>query len=376
MLLFWAALIPRTGISAKPEPSAGQIAVYTMGSGDDIFAHFGHSAICAGEWCYNWGTADFSTPVPLTYDFIRGRARFWVSKIPVEPMLRYYVAEDRTVWRQTLPLTSTEAATLARTLEGSTAEAVKYYRYHHFEDNCTTRIRDIVDGALGGALKDLSQRTEPGLTYRGYARIGFRGYPGLLIVANLALGRAADHPTTAWERMFLPEELRDALEKAIGSKPEVLYQRRGPPPAGAIWAGDAMLTVIGIALALLIFLARRTGPRTFRAAVSMAGILLGLIGLFLWTLALASAFSELVYNEVLLILWPLDLGLPVLKGRLRFQYVRVRLLVIAIVFLLRLVGIFIQPLWPALILAGAPWAMVTFLNDDLPRMRARSRDSG
>ena len=66
--------------SINTAASVPTIDVYTMGIGDDVFAHFGHAAICVGSEdsdrgrCYNYGTADFSTPVPLTWDFIRGNA--------------------------------------------------------------------------------------------------------------------------------------------------------------------------------------------------------------------------------------------------------------------------------------------------------------
>src|SRR5207237_6669223 len=134
-----------------------------------------------------------------------------------------------------------------------------------------------------------------------------------------------------------------ALESSLGAKPAILYQRRGPPEDGAVWAGDAWLVAIGIFLAVLIALAARIGrrrlaSRSARVGIAAAALPLGLVGLFLWTLAIASAFSELIYNEVLLILVPFDLAIPVLKDRPLLWYVRGRLLVIAIVSLLRATG--------------------------------------
>jgi hypothetical protein len=371
LLVFWTGLMALSqGAGAQTPPPS--VDVYTIGPGDDIFAHFGHSAMCVTDAaspkgrCYNWGTANFDTPVPLTYEFVRGRAKFWVSVIDLPRMVEWYEEEDRTIWRQTLPLTSTEAAALAQTLNAATAEAVKYYRYHHFLDNCTTRIRDLTDGVEGGALRKLSEGSPPGPSYREFARRGFRGHPALLVVANLALGRAADHPTTTWEAMFLPEVLRDAIEKGAGEKPEVLYLRRGPPVEGAIWTGDALIAGTGILLALMILLASWTGRRRLvRAMLTLTGFLLGSAGLFLWTLALASAFSELIYNEVLLLLVPTDIALPFLGPRFRARYIRVRLAVIAIAGLLDVTGIFVQPLLPATVLTALPLA-ATFLMNALP----------
>ncbi|MGZ3407355.1 MAG: lipoprotein N-acyltransferase Lnb domain-containing protein, partial [Polyangia bacterium] len=132
-------------VSALPSVAraAPMIDVYTMGVGDELFSAFGHAAICVTDGeaprgrCYNYGTADFTTPVPLTWNFIRGRALFWVSTTDVPHMLHYYASVGRAVWRQTLLLTSDEATRVAVALDASAQEGTKYYRYHHFNDNCT-----------------------------------------------------------------------------------------------------------------------------------------------------------------------------------------------------------------------------------------------
>src|SRR5581483_2002964 len=95
--------------------AAPRIELYTMGAGDDLFSAFGHAAICVLDEqsprgrCYNYGTADFRTPLPLTWDFIRGRARFWVSVADLPAMLWLYRQEDRTVYRQRLALSDEQA---------------------------------------------------------------------------------------------------------------------------------------------------------------------------------------------------------------------------------------------------------------------------
>src|SRR2546430_2600622 len=107
---------------------APRIELYTMGADDDLFSAFGHAAICVIDRktpqnrCYNYGTADFQTPLPLTWDFIRGRARFWVSVADLPAMLWMYRQADRTVYRQRLALTAEQAERLAAALDASTAE--------------------------------------------------------------------------------------------------------------------------------------------------------------------------------------------------------------------------------------------------------------
>src|SRR5690606_11886520 len=149
-------------------------AVYTMGPGEHVFERFGHAAICVehpvnagrapADRCYNYGTTDFQTPPQqIGWDFVRGKAKFWVSVWPRERMLQAYIAADRDVYRQVLVLSPSEQAQLERRLVHDSQEANRYYRYHHFDDNCTTRIRDVVDEAVAGRLLSHG-KTDVGVT--------------------------------------------------------------------------------------------------------------------------------------------------------------------------------------------------------------------
>ncbi|HEY2748822.1 MAG TPA: DUF4105 domain-containing protein [Polyangia bacterium] len=328
---------------ALPSPARAtpRIDVYTMGTGDDLFSAFGHAAICVTDeqrWpygrCYNYGTADFTTPLPLTWNFIRGRALFWVSTMNAGQMLRYYASVGRQVWRQTLPLSPEEATRVADALEASAQENAKYYRYHHFNDNCTTRIRDVVDRATGGRLS--RDPTDAGKTFRQWARGGFGGNVGMLMVNDLLLGRPADRRTNSWQAMFLPSQLRLELQKRFGATPAIVIVGRPWPKPGATWLGSAAFVVLGALLALAIAAHLRTGR-------ALAAFVLGLVGLVLWLLAVLSSFPELRQNELLLSFWPSDFALPWLGAR----YLRARLIALAIVVVAH-VGLFVQPIAPTL----------------------------
>lgn len=111
-----------------------------MGPGDDLFSRFGHAAICITDEesplgrCYNYGTADFSTPGPLTWGVLRGNGQFWVSVSSLPRMLALYQLEDRTVYRQRLPLSPTQAESIARELHKADRPEHTLYNYRHFDD--------------------------------------------------------------------------------------------------------------------------------------------------------------------------------------------------------------------------------------------------
>jgi hypothetical protein len=350
------------GLAAGEARATPAIALYTMGAGDDLFSAFGHAAICvhderspAGR-CYNYGTADFRTPVPLTWAFVRGRARFWVSVLPEPVMLDFYRREDRTVWRQVLTLPPEQATALAAALERSTEAQNRYYLYHHFNDNCTTRIRDAIDRVTGGVLGRAP--VDRGRSFRQWAEQGFAGDWPLLAVAELLLGRSADRRTDSWSAMFLPSELRAEVAARLGAAPEVVYARRAPLVGGHTWLGHLAFALSGLALAALLALAARLGRRAFRGALAFAGLALGLVGLVLWALALLSTFPELTRNEALFAFWPTDLALGRLSPRLRRRYLTARLVVLALLVLGHLVGL-TQPLSP-LLLVALPFAVARF----------------
>src|SRR5688572_20562592 len=57
------------------------IELYTMGQGDLVFEKFGHAALCVRHprqprqtACYNYGSTDFDSVVPLFWGFLRGRS--------------------------------------------------------------------------------------------------------------------------------------------------------------------------------------------------------------------------------------------------------------------------------------------------------------
>jgi hypothetical protein len=331
-----------TLLASSTALAAPRIDVYTMGPGDELFSTFGHAAICVTDEksprgdCYNYGTADFTTPVPLTWNFIRGRAMFWVSQTDTANMLHYSLVTGRADWRQTLPLSPDEAVRVADGLAASAQGRAKYYRYHHFDDNCTTRIRDVVDKATGGRLS--RDRQSRGKSYRQWARDGFAGDWPLLAAVEILLGRSADRVTDSWQAMFLPSELRRQLQLRFGAEPQLVVAGKPHPQSSAWWLGLVVYPLAGLILALLVLVNRRIG----RAATA---IVLGLVGAILWALAALSTFPELVRNEMLLAFWPTDFLLP-LVGR---RYLEARIVVLVACALLHVGHVFVQPLAPPLL---------------------------
>jgi len=337
---------------------AQEAEVYTMGPGGDVFSRFGHAALCVrdsetpGGRCFNYGTTDFSTPGPLTWNVLRGRALFWVSEAPLDAMLAWYAREDRTVWRQRVRLSPDAFAALQRRLRDDLRPGAREYVYHHFRDNCTTRVRDHLDAVTLGALRGPADAPH-GPSWRAMVRAGFADDPALLAASALLLGRPLDGAPTRWEAMFLPAVLRAEVERRLGAAPEVVHQRRAPARAPRPAADVAALAALAALLAL-------AGLSRRRATRALAGTVLGALGLVVWALSLASTLAELRDNDVRAVLLPTDLALGALGGRALALYARARVAMAVAASCLHALGVTPQPLHgPALLVAAAmlPWAL-------------------
>jgi hypothetical protein len=338
------------------------IELVTMGVGSLIWERHGHIALCIvdadprEDACYNYGVASFEHPVAMAAGFFRGTHSFWVEKMDPDFMLSIYTSRDRTVWVQPLPLDAAQKKDVIDKLEHDILEPNKYYAYDHFWDNCTTRVRDIIDHATGGALSSMKEQTD-GRTYRDLARAGFYGMRVPLIITDIAMGRVTDREPTYWERMFLPDYLREAVQKKWGVEPIAIYTRQGPPapqssPSGRLWFALILLLLTTPAWAT------RLWGRFQRTGLAIALAPQVLLGTVFWVLAIISPLPYVRWNESCLVLIPLDLALLFLNPERRRLYARARVAMLAVIALLLLVGILKQPIWPLLLWPLVPCAVV------------------
>ncbi|MEO1269672.1 MAG: DUF4105 domain-containing protein [Myxococcota bacterium] len=361
------------GVLAQPIPSSlpqpERIEFHTMGVGDDIFSLFGHSALCVIDSqtptgrCYNYGTSDFRNPVWLTWEVLRGRAPFWVSRMSKPMMLRVYRRQDRTEYIQVLPLTDEEERRLSMLLQHEALPENKHYVYNHFFDNCATRLRDHIDTATRGRLSAGAHDELLSITFRDYVRQGLAMQPALLTLTEFMLGRSLDRQVTLWEAMFLPQVMRQEVQKRFGVEPTIVYTRQkddGSPDPNRGW--QILLGIALLALALTTTtalvssgeqrpLSTRAG-RVRRLGLVVAGLLLGVPALMIGLMIVLSSLPEFRYNEAMLVFLPTDLMLIGLSGvRLR-RYLQIRVGWLAVVTVLTAVGLLSQPLWAPIALAA------------------------
>lgn len=355
------------------------IDVYTMGQGDELVEKFGHAAICVvyddpgRDNCYNYGSTDFSRPMKLAWDFLRGRSAFWVSTRKPERMIERYQRIDRTIWRQTIPLPDDRAIEIARRLAHNALPDNKHYVYHHYDENCSTRVRDIVDEMTDQVMSKNAVRLD--VTYRDLTRTGIAEQTWLLLVSDLLIGRSLDAVPDTYDASFLPRYLREQIRVHLGVEAELIYERAGPAYSDDVGCGGrGALVFLCMLFSVPALLSLRTRKfRRLSRALSLTPSLL--IMLIIWTGAIVSSIPELRFNEALLVFFPGDLAVLFLRPSRRRAYARFRIASLVAISLLSAVGVFLQPLAASILLPMVPLLIVALDRKEPDELDHRDEDA-
>ena len=265
------------------------ISLITYGPGDEVFERFGHIAlairdtITGQDVAYNWGMFDFNQPNFLTR-FLTGDTRYWMEGFPTPLFNALNVRNNRSIRVQKLDLTPVERAAILEFVIWNAKEENRYYRYDYYRDNCSTRVRDLLNWALQGRLAPLLNVAGTGRTWRGEtARITASNLP-VYAGIEMALGRNADHALTLSEEAFLPERLAASVGSAVLRNADgrryrlamtdtVIFEANripipGEPPGRMLFA-----TLLGLAIAgVIAVLADASGRAARISLATFAGV--------------------------------------------------------------------------------------------------------
>src|SRR4029079_6055147 len=161
IVLMCLAFAPRSASAQSAptsQPDTVRVYLVTIGPGADVWEKFGHNMIWihdprarAGDVDagFNWGMFNFDN---FIINFLRKNMRYWMDAFRYQPMIEDYIASGRSAWVQELNLTDAQKDELLRRAEVNLLPENKFYDYDYYLDNCSTRVRDILDGVLGGEI--------------------------------------------------------------------------------------------------------------------------------------------------------------------------------------------------------------------------------
>ena len=239
--MFILAFIVASGyIQIYPQVnSTNEAYLITCAPGTETYSIYGHSALriinpaTRSDSIYNWGVFDFSTP-HFAWKFAKGRLDYMLDVNAPQSFLGEYFYEKRSVYEQKINLEADEMAKLLALLEENQKPENAKYRYDFFYDDCSTRIRDLLEKAIGSKLLYPPDEQKDQPTFREMTGKYQKPYPWLKFGIDLIMGSPGEHKTTLRDRMFLPIDLQDGLSQALVNRsgrmvpllrnPEILLQ--------------------------------------------------------------------------------------------------------------------------------------------------------
>ena len=195
-----------------------RISLLTITPGAELNDVFGHSALrvvdsnSVTDHVYNYGIFPFYEP-NFYFKFIKGQLRYSVEIENYTEFVSYYQQMKRGTTEQVLNFSAEEKRNIKNFLNENIKEENKYYQYDFFKDNCTTRLRDIIqkNHSPAPAMPAVMPTT---FTYRNaihqYLDKG-NMYWGKLGI-DILLGAKTDAVMTTNEQEFLPDNLMKALD--------------------------------------------------------------------------------------------------------------------------------------------------------------------
>ncbi|MGI6339861.1 MAG: DUF4105 domain-containing protein [Bacteroidales bacterium] len=198
-----------------------EVFLVTCGPGTATYSIYGHSALRIinhekeSDLVYNWGVFDFGTP-NFVWKFARGRLDYMLGVYPYDKFLRDYFLEERWVILQKINLEHDELNKLLMLIAENMKPGNISYRYDFFYDNCSTRIRDLLEKALGEDLfYPPEESTKKMLSFRELIRGYQRPYQWLNFGIDLLMGSPADRKADVRNKMFLPLEMQNTLSSSL-----------------------------------------------------------------------------------------------------------------------------------------------------------------
>jgi hypothetical protein len=202
-----------------------RISLLTCSPGEELYSTFGHSAIRVvdslhhDDIVYNYGTFDFDDP-NFYSKFTRGKLLYYLSTEDFPSFKQAYTEEKRGMTEQVLNLNCNERQRMYALLKNNLLGDNKFYKYDFLFDNCTTRLRDLLEKASDSSVH-FAKVVKQKATFRQliYEYLDRNDKQWSKLGIDMLLGARLDRAMTDREVMFLPDYLMKSFDSStIGSK--------------------------------------------------------------------------------------------------------------------------------------------------------------
>ena len=286
------------------------VKVAVIGPGDELYFWWGHIALIIENPAtgqsnfYDYGLFSFDNE-NFFYNFAFGRLLYSCGVSRTQLNINNYINTNRDIVIYTLDL---PPQTKLKVLEFASFNVLpknRDYFYHHFKDNCSTRIRDIIDLATNGQFYDQYVNENGGFTLRNHVRRHTWFSPAADWFLNFLMGQRIDTPVTVWDDMFLPSEVGKRIDEFWYTDPDggrrklvtsvdIVNTSYGRPAVlnapRKQWPYELALGCILAALFAFFFMLQikkvKAGRILAGFSISLCGLFFGIAGLLLYFMSL------------------------------------------------------------------------------------------
>jgi hypothetical protein len=304
-------------IPAKAQDSSHiRISLLTCAPGDnELYEVFGHSGLrvidssSVTDYVYSYGNFNFADK-NFYLKFIRGKLLYFVDADNFEDFKDQYQSDNRNITEQVLNLSAAEKIKIEEALIENSKEENKYYKYDFFLNNCTTRLRDIIQD---------NKHPHPVFKYVMPAGTTFRQaihqylnngnkYWGELGI-DIFLGQPTDAVMTIPQSEFLPDNLMKSLDSSnnnhqLVSNKSNLFSVKNNENGSSLFTPFKVFTLLFLIILLLSFSKNKFALLFLKGFDGFYFLMTGLLGIlliFMWT---ATDHAMCKNNFNLLWAWP------------------------------------------------------------------------
>ncbi len=226
--------------------------------------------------------------------------------------MQEYIAENRNVTEQVLNLTCEEKSDVIDFLQKNLLPENLFYKYDFLFDNCTTRLRDLIENATDKTVHFGNVLTSKE-TFRDLIHwyLNRNNMPWSKLGIDILLGKPTDAVMNNYQVMFLPEYLMKTVDSSyiegrslVLSKKEIIDVQK-PPAAGDYFTGPVFIfSLLFILIVLLSFSKNAFIKRTLIAFDGFIYFITGLLGILLLFMWFGTDHAVCRDNFNLLWAWP------------------------------------------------------------------------
>lgn len=276
-----------------------RISLLTCTPGEELYSTFGHSAIRVtdavsnSDIVYNYGTFNFEEPGFYT-KFIRGKLTFYISTEDFDSFLLSYQYENRGITEQVLNLNCAEKYNVLLLLQTNLMPQNRHYKYDFTFDNCTTRLRDLVEKATSLQVH-FPEVLHKNATFRDliYEYLDYNDKQWSKLGIDILLGSRLDVTMKPREAMFLPDYLMLSFDSATIDNRQLVNKKQVLIPGDFTSKGMNLFAnpifIFTSILLIIIFLSFSKNNFVKRFLIAFDGFLLfmtgvfGILIIFMWT---------------------------------------------------------------------------------------------